>query len=761
MMARTVASAEEIATRTRQALVLGERAFDQVADEEQLTSFLIVLALSDVGAVIRWIAIFSQHWIASLVYGSLFVHPAQLMYQLMHLSVVGTAATIVDAIAFTDFGTQFLVFFVTMRSLLSWALNPPEPRAYVPKRKRGWKPLFHGFERITSAVAGVLKDTLIRGKRTVELLISLNEMAVENSAGTPEEASKGDNRFRWSDNDEEFTMKEIRASSSTYPEMLWDLDTPRDQSMPTKFELFMRFLNALKAGAAIASREGNPMVAYSLVMWSLSGATNGSSDDHQYDTDSVLIAIDNCSSRCMTNCMRDFIDSPQKVNVSVQGVGGSVRATYKGTVKWTIEDEDGRTHHFVIPDTYFNPTTPYRLLSPQHWAKVSDDNYPAKRGTWCATYEDAVELFWAQGKFKRVITLSPSSNIALVRSAPAFSKLHAFCAQVRDEVGREPIDEFELMAMPTVATVSDEESGSGSSDESDDEELPTGRLHPDLPPEAVQEQNKSEKFQQEMTHAFRMKKDLRLVEQEPLADGKYLKYQTDQADILAWHYRLGHISFERIRKLAERGDLPAKLARARAPKCASCMFGKATRRPWRTRTPNNQKDPLSAGAPGSVVGVDQLISSTPGLIGQMRGLLTRKRYTVSTVFVDHHSGLSFVHFQTSTSAEQTIAAKRAFERYAKTFGVQVRHYHADNGIFDSKAFAEEVHNCGQSITYAAVNAHHMNGKAEKKIRDLQEAARTMLLHAKQRWPTAIDSHLWPFAVRQPSTNVEVADEGRL
>jgi hypothetical protein len=43
--------------------------------------------------------------------------------------------------------------------------------------------------------------------------------------------------------------------------------------------------------------------------------------------------------------------------------------------------------------------------------------------------------------------------------------------------------------------------------------------------------------------------------------------------------------------------------------------------------------------------------------------------------------------------------------------------------------------------------HHQNGRAEKKIRDLQELARTMILHAQQRWPNAINAFLWPFAIK--------------
>jgi hypothetical protein len=99
------------------------------------------------------------------------------------------------------------------------------------------------------------------------------------------------------------------------------------------------------------------------------------------------------------------------------------------------------------------------------------------------------------------------------------------------------------------------------------------------------------------------------------------------------------------------------------------------------------------------------------------------------------------------AAAHTIEAKRAFERYAKVHGVLIKHYHADNAIFDSKEFVAEVHASRQTISYCAVNAHHQNGKAEKRIRDLQDAARTMMLHAKQRWPSAVTTHLWPYALR--------------
>jgi hypothetical protein len=62
-------------------------------------------------------------------------------------------------------------------------------------------------------------------------------------------------------------------------------------------------------------------------------------------------------------------------------------------------------------------------------------------------------------------------------------------------------------------------------------------------------------------------------------------------------------------------------------------------------------------------------------------------------------------------------------------------------------FKEDCHQKGQNLSFCGINAHFQNGKAEKKIRDLQDAARTYLLHAIRKWPKAITINLWPHALR--------------
>jgi hypothetical protein len=45
-------------------------------------------------------------------------------------------------------------------------------------------------------------------------------------------------------------------------------------------------------------------------------------------------------------------------------------------------------------------------------------------------------------------------------------------------------------------------------------------------------------------------------------------------------------------------------------------------------------------------------------------------------------------------------------------------------------------------------AHHQNGKVERQIRNLQDLARSSLIHAIKYWPDAINIFLWPYAVRK-------------
>ncbi len=44
----------------------------------------------------------------------------------------------------------------------------------------------------------------------------------------------------------------------------------------------------------------------------------------------------------------------------------------------------------------------------------------------------------------------------------------------------------------------------------------------------------------------------------------------DQAELMQWHYHLGHLSFQKLKQLALNGKIPKKFSKLKPPKCAGC-----------------------------------------------------------------------------------------------------------------------------------------------------------------------------------------------
>jgi hypothetical protein len=114
-----------------------------------------------------------------------------------------------------------------------------------------------------------------------------------------------------------------------------------------------------------------------------------------------------------------------------------------------------------------------------------------------------------------------------------------------------------------------------------------------------------------------------------------------QAELLCWHYQSGHLPFTCLRILSLIGTIPKCLLRVKASKCAGCMYGAMTKRPWRTKGIQNKNKIRVATSPGDCISIDQLESLTPGFIAQLKGRLTKKRYGAATIFVNHASHLSY------------------------------------------------------------------------------------------------------------------------
>ena len=466
-----------------------------------------------------------------------------------------------------------------------------------------------------------------------------------------------------------------------------------------------------------------------------------------FDTDTAFVGIDNRCSGCISHDLSDFVGPLKPSGKVIKGFGGSRTTNVQvGTLRWTWEDDQGAKHTFTIPNSYYVPDGNVRLLSPQHWAQTQARD--KRQRSHCGETTNGMEciLHWENGAYQRRIPLGRHNNVATFHLAPGFTQFKVFCA----EAELDDHDECDPLALPS-GVITDEEP---------DETTET----PILPPADVRhnvERSVSVSTPDQTSDAanpvdFSLNGPSNATSEGGRTPSTQVNIITDEedrqtgsdlAELLRLHHQFGHISMRKLQEMARHSIIPKRLAKCRVPTCSACLYSKATRRPWRGKTSKSYQEIQAPIRPGHIVSVDQMVSPTPGLIAQMTGFLTTKRYKYATVFVDQYSRYGYVYLQKTATAEETVEGKLAFEAHARRQGVRVDNYHADNGIFKAHYWVEACKRQGQGMTYAGVNAHHQNGIAERRIRELRELARTMLIHANARWKDSVSTNLWPYALR--------------
>ena len=119
----------------------------------------------------------------------------------------------------------------------------------------------------------------------------------------------------------------------------------------------------------------------------------------QFDSDSFPIGIDTFASAFMSPQITDFVPGtlkplPARKSVQAYGKDGpKIDVTMKGTLKWTVEDNDSRTHEFRINNSLYVPDGNMRLLSPQHWA-VKSTVQQGKQQLRCNIHHKGSMQFW-------------------------------------------------------------------------------------------------------------------------------------------------------------------------------------------------------------------------------------------------------------------------------------------------------------------------------------------------------------------------------
>jgi hypothetical protein len=298
-------------------------------------------------------------------------------------------------------------------------------------------------------------------------------------------------------------------------------------------------------------------------------------------------------------------------------------------------------HDIFIPGSYDVPSGKHRLISPKYWAQRVNVQ-PDVRSASCLTLHDRAILTWDNGRAIKTVP-TDAQNVFTFDLAPGYHRFSAYCLQAKyNPVVNDQTPE----TIPDSLEMSQEAKSMQNCLASDF--LPDLIELEQLPsPSSFQLSGPASSDSCSVKHTTQASLDTR--REEPTAE------------LLRMHYKFGHVNFSRLRAIARNGALPKPLADCRLPVCPSCLYVKA----WRRSTQNKAKRPIDPArqlkGSGDCVSVDVLVSKTPGLVAQMKGWITTRRYQFACVFVNHFSDYTHLHLLKVQDGEEILQAKRSFE----------------------------------------------------------------------------------------------------
>ena len=133
------------------------------------------------------------------------------------------------------------------------------------------------------------------------------------------------------------------------------------------------------------------------------------------------------------------------------------------------------------------------------------------------------------------------------------------------------------------------------------------------------------------------------------------------------------------------------------------------------------------------------------IVPQSIGKLTHDWFWGSVIYFDDISDFIYNYLVKGISSKETLESKLSYERVLLLYGRKVKGYHVDNLRFNYSNFKGSCIKGGQKLTFCGVGAHRQNGIVEAKNKIVCNGARTLLLHAKWKWPKALSTVLWPYA----------------
>jgi hypothetical protein len=426
--------------------------------------------------------------------------------------------------------------------------------------------------------------------------------------------------------------------------------------------------------------------------------------------ESVPVVIDSGASNGLSPFRSDFVQFVE-CDGSITGIGAQSAIKGFGKVRWKIVDQEGEVQ-VIESEAYYVPSSQIRLYSPQR------DFQREKSGSLTLTW-DKCALHLPGAKKAMHFPYHSTSHLPLMISLP------------HDKDSKRALVVEEDLSLPSMYQAADFS--------------PSPMTAPVEPPDVS-----------------------RPMINNAILDEQNINLSRAQRELLGWHYKLGHVSMYSIQRFMhplkplDNANLETEYATpclittrnqrthsCQPPKCAACILAKMERCPTSTQvTPGSKNKHSLKGddlAPGDCISMDQYVVTQKGR-SLTKSSNDHEKYNGGTIYVDHSSGFLYNHNQISLRSGETLVGKRLLERNAAENGHVLRHFRADNGVFTSAEFKQDLEAKRQSIKFSGVGAHHQNGIAERSIKTISYLARAMLIHSALRWPAKHDIELWPFAL---------------
>jgi hypothetical protein len=279
-----------------------------------------------------------------------------------------------------------------------------------------------------------------------------------------------------------------------------------------------------------------------------------------FNTNPFVIGIDTFTSITLGNHPDQFEDLKMHNDTEVEGMKRGLDIKGSGTFKFHIKDNEGGVHLIEIPNSKYIPDLRVCLLFPHHWAQEAKNHHPIPKGTKTKTNNEALVLMWNQRRHQRTIPYHPLTNTPSFCTAPALHIYRAFVALFK-AIEAQYHQREHVLQMPGQLHLNKEFTAK--------EIVHTGILKKPLTSSegatsknlTVQASNLlSEKGDKEEEHTTRMG-PLTFDVNPKLEEDKHvcLAAVEDQAELMRWHYCLGHLAFSKLKQLALRTEQLRKL----------------------------------------------------------------------------------------------------------------------------------------------------------------------------------------------------------